>query len=276
MENATEALKMAFAVLVFIMAMSLAFMMVTQARSTADVVFQANDKQEYVENITSIGQDANNKYRIVGLDTIIPTIYRYAQENYGVTIIEGNDIVALYDLQIENTISNISTTWGTGQANEGKFQELCLGDPSAPSSTDTIVGIQTYINQAVDSTTPIINYDINKFQNLFGNKTAFAKGIYTIKTDPTATDTSTYCPWTSNPYNIMKRIKADMNGETVYFGESSNLKYDGKKFGTSKNKSFMDAYGSETFKEYYYTVKTENPLTGEEETSKLQIIYVKE
>lgn len=38
----------------------------------------------------------------------------------------------------------------------------------------------------------------------------------------------------------------------------------------------MDAYGGATFKEYYYTVKTENPLTEEEETSKLQIIYVKE
>ena len=48
MENAIDAMKMAFAVLVFVIAMSLAFMMITQARSTADVVFQTTDKQEYV------------------------------------------------------------------------------------------------------------------------------------------------------------------------------------------------------------------------------------
>lgn len=261
MENATEALKMAFAVLVFVMAMSLAFMLVTEARSTADVVFLAKDEQEYVTGITAIEQ-TSEQYRIVGLDTIIPTIYRCAQENYGVTIIDDNEIVALYDLQVENTISKISSTWGTGQANEAKFKELCEGnpDPNDRSNTDTQVGIKTYINKAVE--TNKIQYDTNEFRNLF-------KNLYKIENPD-----STSCPWTSSTYNIQKRIKADMTGEPVYFGEGTNLEYNGAKFGTSQG--FMDAYGGETFKEYYYTVKAKNNLTDEEETSKLQIIYVKE
>lgn len=259
MENAAEALRMAFVVLVFVIAMSLAFMMITQARSTADVVFQTTDKQEYVTGITSIGQDRSDEYRIVGIDTVVPTIYRYAQENYGVTIIDGSDIVALYDLQVENTISSISTTWnGT---NKTKFEKLCKGVPNG--STDDVVGIATYIENATGNVT-FKNWgtgDGQQFQELF-------ETIYSI-TNPG----STSCPWTSSTYNIMKRIKADMTGSnSTYFGENDKMQYKNEKLPTG----FINQYGDAKFKEYYYTVKTKNNLTEEEETSKLQIIYVKE
>ena len=113
MENATEALKMAFAVSVLIIAITVTFMLIAQARSTADVIYTAKDNQDYVENITSMGQQAGEEYRLVGIDTIIPTIYRYAQENYGVIIIDNDEdgIVGIYDLIVENTVSKHAYKW---------------------------------------------------------------------------------------------------------------------------------------------------------------------
>ena len=86
MENAVDALKMAFAIFVFIMALSLAIYMFTMARETSDVVLQSSDVtalMEYTEVSDMIGED-----RIVGLETIIPTLYKYYKENYTVIFLD--------------------------------------------------------------------------------------------------------------------------------------------------------------------------------------------
>lgn len=44
MENVTDALKMAFAIFIFIFALSLAFSTITKAKEVADIVLWANDK----------------------------------------------------------------------------------------------------------------------------------------------------------------------------------------------------------------------------------------
>lgn len=249
MENAAEALKMAGAVLIFIIAMSVAFMMITLTRSTADTIFATTDKQEYVDNITAMVQTGDEN-RVVGLDTIIPTIYRYAQENYGVTIIDNGNIVALYDLQVENTVSSISTTWEAGKASEDKLKELA----------SKINAYTSYVDSSY-------TYSDEEYRNLF-------RKIYLIKKP-----NSYSCPWTSSTYNIMKRIGAEMEGSVVYFGDETNreLEHDGRIFGA--NQGFINKYKNDvrgdTFKEYYYTVKERNPLNDEEETTKLQIIYEK-
>lgn len=262
MENATEALKMAFAVLVFVIALTISFMLITQSRSTADFIFTAKDDQEYVENVTSIGQQTGESYRVVSIDTIIPTIYRYAQENYGVIIIDGNNIVAIYDLVVENTVSKYASTWDlTDSSNE--LTKLCIG--YAPDSKE---GIANYIEGA----TGIVINDVREYQKLFGkirsNGTIEENGIFTIK-EPN----SIQCPWTSSTFNIMQRIKVDMEGtnSSHEFGNGT-LKYSGA-FGTD---GFINKYKDASFKEYYYSVKTINNLTEEEEIDRLQIIYVKE
>ena len=94
MENAVDALKLAFAVLVFVIAFTVILTMFTQARETADIVLQSSDITEYMDytepdeilgGITKTGEE-----RIVGLETIIPTLYKYYKENYTVLFLEDN------------------------------------------------------------------------------------------------------------------------------------------------------------------------------------------
>ena len=81
MENATNALHMAFAVFIFVFAIGLAFTTFSSARQVADIVLYTNDKTNYDERI-----DASSTIRNVGLEAIIPTIRAYVTDNEGYAI----------------------------------------------------------------------------------------------------------------------------------------------------------------------------------------------
>ena len=85
MENATDALKMAAAVLIFVGALSFAIMGFTRAQQTATTILEKSDNQEYysTENV----RVSNN--RLVGIETIIPTLYSYFKEGYTVLFYTG-------------------------------------------------------------------------------------------------------------------------------------------------------------------------------------------
>ena len=113
MENAVDALKIAFAVFIFIVALSLAMYMFTQARETADIVLASSDVTEfmdYVEVADTVGED-----RIVGLETIIPTLYKYFKENYTVIFLKSNG-TSLEPLDLYTTRTN-PTLWSAGYTN---------------------------------------------------------------------------------------------------------------------------------------------------------------
>lgn len=101
MENAVEALKLSFAVFVFVIALSLTMTMFTKARETADIVLHSSDMLELVEydDFLRPGESFDSKKnRIVGLETIIPTLYKYRQENYTVIFREASGaFMKLYD-----------------------------------------------------------------------------------------------------------------------------------------------------------------------------------
>ena len=110
MENAVDALKIAFAVFIFIVALSLAMFMFTQARETADIVLESSDVTEFmdfVEVADTVGED-----RIVGLETIIPTLYKYFKENYTVIFLNSNGTPL--DLYITRTNPRL---WSVGYTN---------------------------------------------------------------------------------------------------------------------------------------------------------------
>lgn len=88
MENAVEALKMGFAVLVLTIALSVSVYMFSKARHTADIVLHKSDMSEYLEYEEVEGESSEN--RIVGLETIIPTLYKYYKEEYTVIFRENN------------------------------------------------------------------------------------------------------------------------------------------------------------------------------------------
>ena len=84
MENAAEALKMAAAVLIFVVALSIAINSFGQARQTAQLILDYTDR-EYDYTYVEENKDSNGDVmteRIVSLESIIPTIYKAYRENF--------------------------------------------------------------------------------------------------------------------------------------------------------------------------------------------------
>ena len=81
MENAVDALKIAFAVFVFIVALTITFMMISQAKSTADYVLYYSDKTNFYNKLNT-----KEKNREVSVNTVIATLYRYYNETISVTV----------------------------------------------------------------------------------------------------------------------------------------------------------------------------------------------
>ena len=85
MENAVDALKMAFAVFAFVMALTTAMLAFTQARETSEQVFYMTDKTNFYEYYDD---SKETETRIVSAETIIPTLYRYYKEDFNVVIFD--------------------------------------------------------------------------------------------------------------------------------------------------------------------------------------------
>lgn len=128
MENAAEALKMAAAILIFILAIASSFSLFGTAKQTADSIIGIRDKQAYLEaaeldnGILYTSSEAiqgqtglteeeiedrlgvtTKGDRIVGVDDVISTIYRYTKEKYGVTIVQSDrKVIARFDSNTEN------------------------------------------------------------------------------------------------------------------------------------------------------------------------------
>ena len=108
MENAIEALKMAAAVLVFVMALGISISSFSQARQTADTVIRYSDR----ESVTQYIENESETTRIVSVETIIPTLYRIFDENYRVVFESGtetgteiaNRLNKLYGIRQEGTV----------------------------------------------------------------------------------------------------------------------------------------------------------------------------
>ncbi len=80
MENAADALKMAAAVLIFVIALSIAVYGFTKAKQAATSVISKSDSIRYYDSENLDIQDS----RIVGIETVIPTLYSYFKEGYTV------------------------------------------------------------------------------------------------------------------------------------------------------------------------------------------------
>lgn len=131
MENAVDALKIAFAVIVFTLALSLTMVMFTQARETSDIVLQASDVSEFIEYI-SVEDYQEGTSRIVGMETIIPTLYNYYRENYTVVFLDSDgSYLELYNTQTDPTY------WSDGYINQyygGTDTRICSFDANEEES----------------------------------------------------------------------------------------------------------------------------------------------
>lgn len=101
MENAADALKIAFAIFVFVIAIAVTFSIISQAKSTADTVLYHSDETNFYEHVAS-----GTGNREVSVKEVISTLYRYYKESVSVTINIGNES-RTFDLA--NSSSNINT-----------------------------------------------------------------------------------------------------------------------------------------------------------------------
>ena len=86
MENAVEALKIAFAVMMFVMALTLSISSFSQASSAVTSIINMTDRETeytYVEPTEKLT-------RTVGIETIIPTMYRAYRENIEIYFFKNN------------------------------------------------------------------------------------------------------------------------------------------------------------------------------------------
>lgn len=101
MENATDALKMAAAVLIFVLALSISINAFGEARRASQVILDYRDREYDYTYITS-----GTTQRQVGLETIIPSIYKAYKENYKIIFdiaeINDNDGKGLYSKKNES------------------------------------------------------------------------------------------------------------------------------------------------------------------------------
>ena len=111
MENVTRALYMAFAMFVFIIALSYSMHMIKSLNTTSKLILYRVDGTNVYESIelkdfdeTSVNNDIR-RARTVGIDTIIPTLYRYYKESYSVKILdEAGNLMQYFDTTTEGSV----------------------------------------------------------------------------------------------------------------------------------------------------------------------------
>ena len=113
MENVADALKMAAAFLIFIMALAISINAFSQARLTATTLLEYHDRDYEYRYIEANVDDSGNPVteRIVGIESVVPSIYKAWKENYKIVFDDGILSDGVYQqedetgsLQVVNTI----------------------------------------------------------------------------------------------------------------------------------------------------------------------------
>lgn len=104
MENIVESILMAFAVLVLIIALSMTTYLLSTAMSTTEELVYNSDKTQYLSTIKN-DITSYSATRVVGIDTVINSLYRYYKENFMVRIcrIDGT-VHQIFDTTIEGKV----------------------------------------------------------------------------------------------------------------------------------------------------------------------------
>lgn len=124
MENAVKALEYGFAMLVFVIALTLSIYVFSQARETADAVFFYTDSRTLYDETELSSDEINANGRIVSIETIIPALYRDYKENYVIEFYtkDKESLILRFDLSEENRTRQL---W-TGRTNTDVKQRLDL------------------------------------------------------------------------------------------------------------------------------------------------------
>ena len=246
MENAADALKIAFAIFVFMLALTTLFRTASLTQSVAEAKLLETDRTTYYEYYDSdMNRVDENGNRIVTLKDIIPTMYRYSTESAAVTIIDKDgDIVTRLDRQTET----LCTNWN----NRTEAQKI------------TVLNEINYILKPVKAKLLENTEDLNE---LF-------KRIY--KQIPSTYHSKEFdCPWNGIESLTAQRIDSDLSGITAYFSVSNPGSQDFSQ--ASENhvpclgdgRGIIEQYKNSRFTEYLILYDTNNYIVDEQDGDKL-------
>lgn len=113
MEDAVDALKMAFSVFSFVLALVIVFSMFSQAREVSDIVISKTDNTYFAKYEFP---DGSTNGRTVGIETIMPTLYRYYKEKFSIDIISDTSSLDTksnekFDIDVERAVFNGTTKY---------------------------------------------------------------------------------------------------------------------------------------------------------------------
>ena len=108
MENIVESMLIALAVLVLLISLSMTTYLLSTAMSTTEQLVYGSDKTQYLSNINN-NIDDYSATRIVGIDTVINSLYRYYKENFMVKIYRKTptgdyELHQIFDTTIEGKV----------------------------------------------------------------------------------------------------------------------------------------------------------------------------
>lgn len=199
MENAADALKIVLGIFVFIIGLTMLFSMASQARETASILISRIDNVRYYDYYEDADEQTidRNGNRIVTIQDIIPTLYRYSQENYGVTIVNNSGaIIARFDLDTENACNN----WPTANSDsKSKF----ISETNKIFEEVNILARKlgkTEVNQIPLNLSPEDKEMTSLFKKWYGQATFSG----TVRREY-------YCLWIGSPGWIAQRIDSDVS-----------------------------------------------------------------
>ena len=132
MDNAVEAMNMAFAMIVFIIALSATMYLLNTAASTSQLLLYYTDESNYLDNIDVIG---DVRKRRVNVESMIPTLYRYYKENFAVQIYNlSGEMVQIFDVNIEGKLRRAAGTTLARRTEEQKALVSLYGDTNLTST----------------------------------------------------------------------------------------------------------------------------------------------
>lgn len=166
MENAVEALKMAFSVMMFVLALTLSVSSFSKANSAVTAITNMRDRETHYTYVEPTG-----KNRIVGMETVIPTMYRAYIEHFE---------IRFYEQQADGTIKELPIYYETDYQNP-KYGDIQYDGPN--KKTINYVDLEkesfgTEINQTTGGTIPAEQVAIKHLDIILDKKPIDSKAAY--------------------------------------------------------------------------------------------------
>lgn len=175
MENAVEALKIAAGVLLFVLALTVSISCFSQANRAVTSIVNMRDRDTQI--LYDQIKPSSELTRTVGVETIVPTMYKAFSENIDIQFKDqnGNEIPIYYKLT-QNLKDGCYTRYKDNNEEEVKMSSIIEGQDSiVDSNSEKILDIILYGESATEVGTEMHKYNNIHLYTVANNS---CKGFY--------------------------------------------------------------------------------------------------